>query len=131
MTISERIFEILSERKMTLTELSDRTGIAQITISDWKTKKTNPAVYNNMTLCEIFEITPYELLTGKMDKEEARFLADCRDFSPEQRRRLIKYMKTLQSETEREYKNDGSREKRGCMDVLHSMTQDYTIQLEV
>ena len=104
MTISERIYALLRERKMTPAELSDRTGIARSTISDWKTKKTNPAADRIMTLCEVLEITPYELLTGKMDEEEVRFLADYRDLSPDQRKRLKKYMESLQSETGREHK---------------------------
>ena len=99
MTISERIYALLRERKMTPATLSDRTGIARSTISDWKTKKTNPAADKIMTLCEVLEITPYELLTGKAEEEEGQFLSDYRKLSPEQRKRLKKFMETLQSET--------------------------------
>lgn len=43
MIISERIFEIMKEQKMSQRELSRRTGITISTISDWNTKKSNPA----------------------------------------------------------------------------------------
>ena len=41
MTISERIFELLEQRGMSQKEFSEKTGIAQSSISDWKRKKTN------------------------------------------------------------------------------------------
>lgn len=44
MTISERIFKLLQERGMSQKEFSDRTGIAQSSISDWKRKKTHLGV---------------------------------------------------------------------------------------
>jgi transcriptional regulator with XRE-family HTH domain len=47
MTISEKIFKLLDERDMNQKEFSERTGIAQSTISDWKRKKTNPVSEKN------------------------------------------------------------------------------------
>ena len=41
-TISDQIFELLKERGMSQKEFSQKTGIAESTISDWKKKKTNP-----------------------------------------------------------------------------------------
>ena len=73
MIINERIYALLRE-KMASAELSDRTGLARISISDWKTKKMNPAAGKIKTLCEALEITLYELLTGKVEEEEVRSL---------------------------------------------------------
>ena len=42
MIISERIFYVMEQKKITQLELSRRTGIATSNISDWKKKKTNP-----------------------------------------------------------------------------------------
>lgn len=42
MTISEKILQLLEERKMTQKEFAKRTGISQSTISEWKKKHTNP-----------------------------------------------------------------------------------------
>lgn len=64
MIISERIFKILGEKKMSQKQFSELTGISQSTISDWKTKKTNPAADKIMVICDVLEITPYELLSG-------------------------------------------------------------------
>ncbi len=64
MIISERIFKMLEEKEISQKEFSERTGIAQSTISDWKRKKTNPAADKIMIICDVLGITPHELLTG-------------------------------------------------------------------
>ena len=64
MTISEKIFELIAERGMTQKEFSERTGIAQSSISDWKRKKTNPVSEKILIICDVLGVTPYELLSG-------------------------------------------------------------------
>lgn len=64
MIISERIFRLLKEQKISQKAFSERTGIAQSTISDWKRKKTNPASDKILVICEALGVTPDELLSG-------------------------------------------------------------------
>ena len=64
MTISERIFELLAEQGMSQKEFSEKTGIAQSSISDWKRKNTNPFSEKILVICEVLNVTPYELLGG-------------------------------------------------------------------
>ena len=69
MIISEKIFELLKERGMNQKEFALATGISQSTISDWKTKGTNPAADKIMVICDVLGVTPVELLTsGKQFK---------------------------------------------------------------
>ena len=65
MIISERIFKILKEKRMSQVEFSKQTGIAPSTISDWKSKKTNPHADKIMKICAVLGLTPEQLLTGK------------------------------------------------------------------
>lgn len=62
MIISERIFRILQEKGISQKTFSEKTGIAQSTISDWKRKKTNPASDKIMVICRVLGISVYELL---------------------------------------------------------------------
>lgn len=62
MTISEKIFDLLREQGMSQKEFSERTGIAQSSISDWKRKKTNPVAEKILVICQVLGVTPYELL---------------------------------------------------------------------
>lgn len=64
MTVSERIFKIIDEENMTQKEFSEKTGIPQSTISDWRKKNTNPASDKILIICEVLKVTPYELLSG-------------------------------------------------------------------
>ena len=63
-TVSDRIFELLKERKMTQKEFAKRTGIAESSISDWKKKRTNPVSDKILIICEVLDVSPYELLSG-------------------------------------------------------------------
>lgn len=109
MIISERIFGMLKERGMSQKEFSIQTGISQSTISDWKTKKTNPASDKIMVICDTLEISPYELLTGTegggakkaeyalVDKASPDYvLVDVyRSVNAEEKERLLAYAKAL------------------------------------
>jgi len=70
MIISERIFELMKEQKISQREFSKRTGIAQSTICDWKRKKTNPAADKLMVICEVLQISPYQLLADDAVKND-------------------------------------------------------------
>lgn len=111
MTISEKIFTLLEERDMSQKEFSERTGIAQSTISDWKRKKTNPVSEKILIICEVLRVTPYELLsategTGKRsnksdvvllekNSEAGQVMADYLGLNEKQQQRLLGYMKAL------------------------------------
>lgn len=81
MTISQKIFALLSQRKMSQKEFAERTEISQSTISDWKRKGTNPSADKILKICEVLRVTPYELLDESdlseisSDSEENRILS--------------------------------------------------------
>ena len=62
MLISERIYQYLEEKGMSQIEFVKRTGISQSTVSDWRRKGTNPSADKIMIICDVLEISPYELL---------------------------------------------------------------------
>lgn len=64
MIISEKIFELIKAKGMNQKEFALATGISQSTISDWKTKGTNPAADKIMVICDVLGVTPVELLTS-------------------------------------------------------------------
>ena len=64
MTIRDRIFERLDELNMTQKDFSDKTGIPQTTVSDWRKKRTNPAAEKIMIICKVLNVAPEWLLSG-------------------------------------------------------------------
>ena len=109
MVISDRVFALLKEKGMSQKEFSERTGIPQSTISDWKRKNVNPASDKIMIICEVLEISPSALLTGigddtymipehiMIDKEgdEFRLVTGYRELDEKRKERLIGYMEAL------------------------------------
>ncbi len=109
MIISERIFGMLKEKELSQKEFSILTGIAQSTISDWKTKKTNPASDKIMKICDVLQISPYELLGeteggGAMKAEYAIVDKSSDDYAlltifrcaeAEEKERLLAYAKAV------------------------------------
>ena len=104
MTISERILKVLKE-------FAKQVGIATSTISEWKKRKTNPTADKIMDICNVLQITPEQLLTGKGIEDEENITVTSREscFTPydiqlvqdyhglkeEQQKRLMAYMEAL------------------------------------
>lgn len=98
---------------MSQKEFSEMTGIAQSTISDWKRKKTNPAADKLMVICNVLEISPYELLVGAEQEKyqagyiivnktsgEYKILEQYQALTQEGKERLMGYLKLLGEEQE-------------------------------
>lgn len=64
MTISDRVFNRLKEIGMSQKIFSEKTGIAPSTVSEWKSKKTNPTSEKIMVICNVLKVTPEWLLSG-------------------------------------------------------------------
>ncbi len=110
MIISERIFKIMEEKGISQIECARRTGISQITISDWKRKKTNPAADKIMCICNVLNVTPYEILQDSIerrsgvdyillgeDDEAFELIEMYKSLDDKQRSRLMGYADALRS----------------------------------
>jgi len=121
MTISERIFNLLEERGMSQKEFSEKTGIAQSSISDWKRKKTNPVSEKILIICDVLGVTPYELLGATEGKgrrsnpsdvivlekssEAGQLMNNYLSLEEGQQLRLLSYMRALTDMKNSENKN--------------------------
>lgn len=65
MTINERLFTIMDMKGITSADLAKGTGIRANTISDWKTKGTNPSADKIYRICDFMGISVDFLLTGE------------------------------------------------------------------
>ncbi|MBQ6090879.1 MAG: helix-turn-helix domain-containing protein [Lachnospiraceae bacterium] len=64
MTIRDRIFDRLDQLGMTQKEFSEKTGIPQTTVSDWRKKRTNPSSEKIMVICKVLDVDIEWLLCG-------------------------------------------------------------------
>ena len=106
-----KILKVLKDRNMTQAEFAKQVGIATSTISEWKKRKTNPTADKIMDICNVLQITPEQLLTGKGIEDEENINVTRREscFTPydiqlvqdyhglkeEQQKRLMAYMEAL------------------------------------
>ena len=111
MTISERIFEKIRAKGMSQKEFSELTGIQQSTISEWKSKKTNPAADKIMPICKALQVSPEWLLSGtgndarrrqsidyyviSRDSELGMLISQYNDMDQLRRKRLQGYLDAL------------------------------------
>ena len=121
MTVGQRIFYLLEEKKMTQVEFSKRTGIATTTISDWRKKNTHPGSEKIMQICAALEITPEFLLSGVCEDsdrgkavdymvipqgtEERELLELFNEMQWLERTRLLEYAKKLSEKKNSIYNN--------------------------
>ena len=113
MLISERIFKLIKEKKMTQKDFAERVGIAGSTVSEWKKKKTNPSSDKIMDICSVLGVTPEQLLTGNgIDKNsedsenfnggyitqyDMRIIEAFHEMDEERKKRLLAYVDALAS----------------------------------
>ena len=113
MTISDRIFERLRQMNMSQKVFSEETGISQSTISEWKSKRTNPTSEKIMVICKVLDVTPEWLLSGientgergnntpwyVIDKntEMGTIIKGYHEMNEQQRGRLLGYVEAMLS----------------------------------
>lgn len=113
MTISERIFERLGQLSMSQKEFSEKTGIKESAISEWKKKKTNPSSEKIMPICEALNMSPEWLLSGidaagsrgknvdyyivKKGTDMGKLISVYNDLSPSMRERVMGYAEAFSS----------------------------------
>lgn len=76
MTISQRIFALLREKKLSQKDLSAYTGISPAAISSWKSKGTNPSSDKIVKISEFLNVDVYYLLTGENPPDSVLQIAE-------------------------------------------------------
>jgi len=72
MTIGERLYNLRKDKKISQEELANELNVSRQTISKWETGESTPDFDKIVPLCEYFNITSDELLSGKENIVEAK-----------------------------------------------------------
>ena len=71
MNIGEKLYELRKGKNLSQEEVADKLNVTRQTISKWETNQSTPDFDKIKPLCELYEITADELLTGeKKEKKE-------------------------------------------------------------
>lgn len=65
MNLGERLFELRKQKNLSQEEVADKLKVTRQTVSKWETNQSTPDFDKIVPLCELFEISTEELLTGK------------------------------------------------------------------
>lgn len=72
MKIEDRLLKLRKEKGFSQEEVANKLNVSRQTISKWETGQSTPDFDKVIPICELFEITSDELLTGKKKEEVIR-----------------------------------------------------------
>lgn len=72
MSLGERLLELRKEKHLSQEEVADKLNVSRQTISKWETDSSTPDFDKIIPICELFEISTDELLTGNKEATEEK-----------------------------------------------------------
>lgn len=102
MTVNERIFNLMEQENIKNADLAKHLNVKNNVITNWKTRGTEPPIKYLVPICELLNVTIYELLEiedkndiqaayEKADpaiQEAVRKLLDVKEKKPQRQREL-------------------------------------------
>ena len=70
MSLGQRLVELRKSKQLSQEEVAEKLNVTRQTISKWETDQSSPEFDKIIPLCELFEISTEELITGRKEKEE-------------------------------------------------------------
>lgn len=69
MNIGEKLFELRKQKNLSQEEVAEKLNVTRQTVSKWETNQSTPDFDKILPLCDLFEISPNELLKEKEQEE--------------------------------------------------------------
>lgn len=73
MTLGQRILELRKMKGLSQEEVADKLDVTRQTVSKWETDQSTPDLDKIIPICDLFEISSDELLTGNKNEEKEEF----------------------------------------------------------
>lgn len=70
MNLGEKLYELRKSKKLTQDDVAERLKVTRQTVSKWETDQSTPDFDKIVPLCELYEISPNELLIGEKQEYE-------------------------------------------------------------
>lgn len=87
MTICEKIFQLMKDKGIKQTDISNALGIQQSVVGSWKARNTDPPAKYLKRICEILDTPVYDILDIESDltQDEIILLENYRKASAKER----------------------------------------------
>lgn len=81
MSLGQRLIKLRKSKQLSQEEVAEKLNVTRQTISKWETDQSSPDFDKILPLCELFEISTDELLTGKKEKikEQGEIILDTNE----------------------------------------------------
>ena len=70
MSLGERLYELRKKKGFSQEEVAEKLNVTRQSVSKWETDESKPDFDKIVPICELFEITSNELLTGEVQEIE-------------------------------------------------------------
>lgn len=70
MDLGERLFELRKSKNLTQDDVAERLNVTRQTVSKWETNQSTPDFDKIVPLCDLYGISPNELLKGEKENNE-------------------------------------------------------------
>lgn len=81
MNLGEKLFELRKAKNLTQDDVAEKLNVTRQTISKWETNQSTPDFDKIVPLCDLYEISPNELLTGEKQEQEFDKDSDSNEFN--------------------------------------------------
>lgn len=110
MTISERMFQLMKQKKITQEKLAESLGTKQSSVTNWKSRGTTPPMEYLPQICAVLDVSWEYLVTGEdrnphYTADERQLIAEyrkCNDVGKERIREYAQVMQTAHPDREPE-----------------------------
>ncbi|MCM1370585.1 MAG: helix-turn-helix domain-containing protein [Clostridium sp.] len=72
MNLGQRLLELRKKKQLSQEEVAEKLNVSRQTISKWETDQSTPDFDRITPLCDLYDITPNELLTGEKNDDARR-----------------------------------------------------------
>ena len=83
MSLGERLLELRKSKHLSQEEVADKLNVTRQTVSKWETDQTTPDFNKIVPLCELYDITANELLTGEKEVSEYDYSEELKNLEKE------------------------------------------------
>ncbi len=90
MNIGEKLYELRKGKNLSQEEVAEKLNVTRQTVSKWETNQSSPDFDKILPICELFEISTEELITGKKTKEKNNENEEMKKDVKEEKRKSYK-----------------------------------------
>ena len=118
MNLGEKLLNLRKAKNLTQDDVAEKLNVTRQTVSKWETNQSTPDFDKILPLCELYGISPTELLTGKKEEQETANNENSNEFNWNE---AEKHLFTRRKDDEDNYENMTKNQmKRKSAEIVSS-----------